>query len=116
MNSYKIKCGNFEIANNKQFTLIAGPCQMENESHAIQISTELKKITTELKINLIYKSSFDKANRSSGTSFRGPGMEEGLRVLAEVKKQIGVPVLTDVHEDTNMQEVAEVVDVPHLPC
>ena len=80
MINHKVKCANFEIANDKPFTLIAGPCQLENEVHAIKISTELKKITNELGINLIYKTSFDKANRSSLESYRGLGIEKGLEI------------------------------------
>ena len=116
MNSYKIKCGNFEIANNKQFTLIAGPCQMENESHAIQISTELKKITTELKINLIYKSSFDKANRTSLKGLRGLGLEKSLSIFDKIRKVVGIPVLTDVHTIEQCVAVANHVDVIQIPA
>ena len=93
MTNHKVKCSNFEIANNKPFTLIAGPCQLESEAHAIKISTHLKKITSELGINLIYKTSFDKANRSSNKTFRGFGLDEGLRILSEVKKQIKVQLI-----------------------
>ncbi len=96
--------------------LIAGPCVVESEQLALDTAGELKAITDRLGIPFIYKSSFDKANRSSGESFRGPGLEEGLRVLAEVKRQIGVPVLTDVHEDTPLGDVAEVVDVLQTPA
>ncbi|MDC1096354.1 3-deoxy-8-phosphooctulonate synthase [Pelagibacteraceae bacterium] len=111
-----MKCGNFEIANNKQFTLIAGPCQMENESHAIQISTELKKITTELKINLIYKSSFDKANRTSLKGLRGLGLEKSLSIFDKIRKVVGIPVLTDVHTIEQCVAVANHVDVIQIPA
>ena len=97
MNNHKVKCGGFEIANNKQFTLIAGPCQLENEVHAMKISTELKKITTDLKINLIYKTSFDKANRTSIRGKRGMGLEKSLPIFDKIKKEVGIPILTDVH-------------------
>ncbi len=108
-------CG-FEVGADQPFFLIAGPCVVESEQLQLDVAGQLKQITTDLGIPFIFKSSFDKANRTSGTSFRGPGMEEGLRVLAEVKRQIGVPVLTDVHEYTPMDEVAAVVDVLQTPA
>jgi 2-dehydro-3-deoxyphosphooctonate aldolase (KDO 8-P synthase) len=108
-------CG-FEIGFDKPLFLIAGPCVIESEQLQIDTAGRLKEITTKLGVPFIFKSSFDKANRTSGTSFRGPGMEEGLRILAEVKKQIGVPVLTDVHEYTPLNEVASVVDVLQTPA
>ncbi len=108
-------CG-FEVGNDQPFFLIAGPCVIESEQLALDTAGQLKEITTRLGIPFIYKSSFDKANRSSGGSFRGPGLEGGLKVLAEVKRQIGVPVLTDVHEYTPMGEVASVVDVLQTPA
>jgi len=108
-------CG-FDIGLDRPFFLIAGPCVVESEQLQLDVAGQLKEITSALGIPFIFKSSFDKANRTSGTSFRGPGMEEGLRVLAEVKRQIGVPVLTDVHEYTPMDEVASVVDVLQTPA
>ena len=108
-------CG-FDIGLDQPFFLIAGPCVVESEQLQIDTAATLKEITSELGINFIFKSSFDKANRTSINSFRGPGMEEGLRVLAEVKRQLGVPVLTDVHEYTPMDEVASVVDVLQTPA
>ena len=108
-------CG-FEVGLDQPFFLIAGPCVVESEQLAMDTAGQLKEITGRLGIPFIYKSSFDKANRSSGQSFRGLGVDEGLRILAEVKKQIGVPVLTDVHEDTDMQAVAAVVDVLQTPA
>ena len=111
-----MKLCHFETDNHSPFFLIAGPCAIESEQLAIDTAGQLKEITDKLGIPFIYKSSFDKANRSSNTSFRGPGIEEGLRILSEVKKQIHVPVLTDVHEDTPMQEVADVVDVLQTPA
>jgi 2-dehydro-3-deoxyphosphooctonate aldolase (KDO 8-P synthase) len=108
-------CG-FEVGIDRPLFLIAGPCVVESEQLALDTAGELKALTTELGIGFIYKSSFDKANRSSRDSFRGPGMDEGLRILSEVKRQIGVPVLTDVHEDTPMAEVASVVDVLQTPA
>ncbi|MGY0504585.1 3-deoxy-8-phosphooctulonate synthase [Luteimonas sp. e5] len=108
-------CG-FEIGLDKPLFLIAGPCVVESEQLQLDTAGTLKEITDALGIPFIFKSSFDKANRTSIGSFRGPGMEEGLRVLAEVKRQIGVPVLTDVHEYTPMDEVASVVDVLQTPA
>jgi 2-dehydro-3-deoxyphosphooctonate aldolase (KDO 8-P synthase) len=108
-------CG-FDIGLDQPFFLIAGPCVVESEQLQLDVAGRLKDITTALGIPFIFKSSFDKANRTSGTSFRGPGMEEGLRVLGEVRRQLGVPVLTDVHEYTPMDEVASVVDVLQTPA
>jgi len=108
-------CG-FEVGHDQPFFLIAGTCVVESEAMTIDTAGTLKEITAELGIPFIYKSSFDKANRSSRDSFRGPGMEEGLRILSEVKRQLGVPVLTDVHEDSPMNEVADVVDVLQTPA
>jgi len=108
-------CG-FDAGNDQGIFLIAGTCVVESEQMAIDTAATLKEITADLGIPFIYKSSFDKANRSSPDGFRGPGMEEGLRVLGEVKKQLGLPVLTDVHEDTPMDEVADVVDVLQTPA
>ena len=108
-------CG-FDAGIEHPFFLIAGPCVVESQQLALDTAGQLKEITGRLGIPFIYKSSFDKANRSSGASFRGLGVDEGLRILAEVKRQIGVPVLTDVHEDTDMQQVAQVVDVLQTPA
>jgi len=108
-------CG-FETGLGQPFFLIAGPCVIESQQLALDTAGLLKEMTTELGIPFIYKSSFDKANRSSGSSFRGLGMEKGLEILAEVKKQIGVPVLTDVHEIDEIKPVAEVVDVLQTPA
>ncbi len=108
-------CG-FEVGLNAPFFLIAGPCVIESEELAMSTSAELKRITDELGIPFIYKSSYDKANRSSADSYRGPGIEEGLRILQKVRDEIGVPVLTDVHEDTPLDEVASVVDVLQTPA
>ncbi len=108
-------CG-FNVGLNQPFFLIAGPCVIESETLALESAAALKKITEDLKISFIYKSSFDKANRSSIGSFRGLGMEGGLRILEKVKTQIGVPVITDVHEDTPIDEVASVVDVLQTPA
>ena len=108
-------CG-FEVGPDKPLFLIAGPCVIESEQLALDTAGQLKAITGKLGINFIYKSSFDKANRTSVAGHRGPGLEDGLRILGEVKRQIGVPVLTDVHEYTPMDEVASVVDVLQTPA
>lgn len=108
-------CG-FEVGNGQGMFLIAGPCVIESEQLALDTAGRLRELTARLEIPFIYKSSFDKANRTSHQSFRGQGLEEGLRILAEVRKQIEVPVLTDVHEDTPMEEVAAVVDVLQTPA
>ena len=108
-------CG-FEVGLDKPLFLIAGPCVIESEQLALDTAGYLKELTTTLGIPFIYKSSFDKANRSSHESFRGLGVETGLAILEKVKQQIGVPVLTDVHEDTPLAEVASVVDVMQTPA
>ncbi|HJV88295.1 MAG TPA: 3-deoxy-8-phosphooctulonate synthase [Noviherbaspirillum sp.] len=108
-------CG-FEAGLDRPFFLIAGPCVIESQQMALDTAGRLKEITTELGIPFIYKSSFDKANRSSGTSFRGLGMDKGLEILALVKKQIDVPVLTDLHEIDEIKPVAAVVDVLQTPA
>ncbi|MEQ8690949.1 MAG: 3-deoxy-8-phosphooctulonate synthase [Pseudomonadales bacterium] len=106
----------FEIGDQRPFFLIAGPCVIESERMAMETSTALARICSDLGVPFIYKSSFDKANRSSIDSFRGLGIAEGLRILAKVKEEVGVPVLTDVHEDTPLDEVASVVDVMQTPA
>ena len=111
-----MKLLDFDIGLDKPFFLIAGPCVVESMELQIETAGKLKEITSELGIPFIFKSSFDKANRTSLNSFRGPGMEEGLKVLAEVKRQLDVPLLTDVHEYTPMDEVASVVDVLQTPA
>ena len=116
MKNFKVKCSNFEIANDKPFTLIAGPCQLESEEHAIKISTELKKITSELEINLIYKSSFDKANRTSLKGKRGIGLDKSLPIFDKIRKEVGVPVLTDVHTSEQCSVVSEHVDILQIPA
>ncbi|MEA9603949.1 3-deoxy-8-phosphooctulonate synthase [Polynucleobacter sp. JS-JIR-II-c23] len=114
MSAFKL-CG-FDVGLDHRFFLIAGPCVIESEQSAIDIAGQLKEITSALKIPFIYKSSFDKANRSSGTSFRGLGMDKGLEILAKVKKQVNVPVLTDVHDISEITAVASVVDVLQTPA
>lgn len=111
-----MKLCDFQVGIEHPLFLIAGPCVIESEQLALDTAGQLQEITAALDIPFIYKSSFDKANRSSHTSFRGPGLEEGLRILEKVKKQLHVPVLTDVHEDTPLAEVAAVVDVLQTPA
>lgn len=111
-----VKIDNISIANNLPFSLVAGPCQIESLDHALFTATEIKKIADKLNIPFIYKSSFDKANRTSAKSQRGVGIDEGLKILAEVKSQLGVPVLTDVHKEDQCKKVAEVVDVLQIPA
>ena len=111
-----MKLCDYEVGNDQPIFLIAGTCVIESEAMSIDVAGRLKETCDKLGVPYIYKSSFDKANRSSKSGFRGPGMEEGLRVLGEVRRQLGVPVLTDVHEDTPMDEVADVVDVLQTPA
>jgi len=106
----------FEVGNDRPLFLIAGPCVIESEALVIDVAGRLREITTALGVPFIFKASFDKANRSSRASFRGPGIDAGLKALARVRDQIGVPVLTDVHEDTPLAEVASVVDVLQTPA
>jgi 2-dehydro-3-deoxyphosphooctonate aldolase (KDO 8-P synthase) len=108
-------CG-FDVGLDRPFFLIAGPCVVESEGLVLETAGRMKEITAALGIPYIFKASYDKANRSSGRSYRGPGIEQGLRILAEVKRQLGLPVVTDVHEDTPMAEVASVVDVLQTPA
>jgi 2-dehydro-3-deoxyphosphooctonate aldolase (KDO 8-P synthase) len=108
-------CG-FEVGLNRPLFLISGPCVVESEQLQMDVAGRLKEITAELKIPFIFKSSYDKANRSSGTSFRGPGMDKGLEILAKVKRELKVPVLTDVHTEDEVPAVAQVVDVLQTPA
>lgn len=111
-----MKIGNITIGLDQPFFLMAGPCVIESEQFALDTAGQLKEITQALNIPFIYKSSFDKANRTSMHSYRGPGLEEGLRILESVKKQLQLPIVTDVHEDTPLEEVAAVVDVLQTPA
>jgi len=108
-------CG-FHIGLDKPFFLIAGPCVVESEQLQMDVAGKLKEMTSELRIPFIFKSSYDKANRSSGTSFRGPGMDKGLEILLKVRQELNVPVLTDVHAEDEIERVAEVVDVLQTPA
>lgn len=111
-----MKLAGFDVGLDKPIFLIAGTCVIESRQMALDTAGTLKEITSSLGIPFIYKSSFDKANRSSGKSFRGPGMEKGLEILADVRKEIGVPVLTDVHDEEMIPQVASVVDVLQTPA
>ncbi|MBC5766368.1 3-deoxy-8-phosphooctulonate synthase [Ramlibacter albus] len=108
-------CG-FDAGLDKPFFLIAGPCVVESEQLQMDVAGQLKEITSSLGINYIFKSSYDKANRTSGSSFRGPGMEKGLEILAKVKKELNVPIITDVHTEAEVPDVAKVVDVLQTPA
>ena len=111
-----MKLCNFEVGPDKPFFLLSGPCVVESEKLTFEIATSLKEMTDDLGIPFIFKASFDKANRSSHNSYRGPGMEEGLRILEAIRNDLNVPIVTDVHEDTPLDEVASVVDVLQTPA
>ncbi|MEO1048409.1 MAG: 3-deoxy-8-phosphooctulonate synthase, partial [Pseudomonadota bacterium] len=110
-----ILCGR-EISSHSPLFLIAGPCVIESEEHSLKVAETLAQVAERLGILLIFKSSFDKANRTSGASFRGPGLDEGLSILDKVRTRTGLPVLTDVHEPAQAEPVAEVVDVLQTPA
>ena len=116
MENKLVKCGKLNISNTSPFTLIAGPCQLESEKHALDVSSELKKITEKLGIGLIYKTSFDKANRTSLKGKRGAGLEKSLPVFDKIRKDIGIPVLTDVHTSEQCEIVSKHVDVLQIPA
>ena len=116
MKSKTIKCQNFEIANDKKLTLILGPCQLENERHALKTAEKIKIITNKLKMNVIYKTSFDKANRTSLKGKRGLGLSKSLKVFQKIKKDLDLPILTDVHNTEQCKIVSEVVDVIQIPA
>ncbi|MFI4891562.1 MAG: 3-deoxy-8-phosphooctulonate synthase [Steroidobacterales bacterium] len=111
-----MRLGSFDVGPDRPLFLIAGPCVIESEALVIEVAGRLRELTAALGVPFIFKASFDKANRSSQKSFRGPGLDAGLKALARVREQIGVPVLTDVHEDTPLAEVAAVVDVLQTPA
>jgi 2-dehydro-3-deoxyphosphooctonate aldolase (KDO 8-P synthase) len=111
-----MRLASVEVGPDRPFFLIAGPCVIESEALVLEVAGRLKEMTGALGIPFVFKASFDKANRSSRASFRGPGMDAGLKTLSRVREQIGVPVLTDVHEDTPLAEVAAVVDVLQTPA
>ena len=111
-----VDIGNIKISNELPLLLIAGPCVIESKTLAEEVAGTLKEITDRLSVPFIYKSSFDKANRTSLKSYRGPGIDEGLKILDGVKKNIGIPILTDIHEDSPLEEVASIVDVLQTPA
>ena len=111
-----VKCEKLNISNSNPFTLIAGPCQLENEKHAIDVASKLKEITQKLNIGLIYKTSFDKANRTSLKSKRGAGLENSLPVFDKIRKDLGIPVLTDIHSIDQCETVSQHVDVLQIPA
>ena len=116
MENKSVKCGKLNISNTAPFTLIAGPCQLENEKHALEVANELKKITENLGIGLIYKTSFDKANRTSQKGKRGAGLEKSLPVFDKIKKELKVPILTDIHNEDQCSIVADHVDILQIPA
>ena len=116
MKQRSIKIGNFNVSNNLPFFLIAGPCSIESNDHALDHAGKIKEICKSLNINFVYKSSFDKANRSSSSSLRGLGMDKGLEILSNVKKYINVPIITDVHETFQCNEVGSVADIIQIPA
>ena len=111
-----VKCDNFEIGNNKKITFISGPCQMESENHAMEIAYKIKEISNKLNINLVFKTSFDKANRTSLDGKRGLGLEKSLKVFDKIKKEIKLPTLTDVHNVDQCSAVSDVVDIIQIPA
>jgi len=116
MKNLTVKCGSIEISNASNFCLITGPCQLETEHHAMNMSSKIKEITSKLGINFIYKTSFDKANRTSIDSFRGVGLEKGLEFLSKVKRELDVLLLTDIHIPSQADVVANVVDIIQIPA
>ena len=116
MENKTVKCGKLSISNANPFTLIAGPCQLENEKHAVEVASKLKAMTQELNIGLIYKTSFDKANRTSLKGKRGVGLEKSLPVFDKIRKEVGIPVLTDVHTVEQCEIVSKHVDVLQIPA
>ena len=116
MTNLKIKCGKIEISNNSNFCLIAGPCQMESEQHALDMSSKIKEITSKLGVNFIYKTSFDKANRTSHTGKRGIGLEQSLSIFDKIKKEINVPILTDIHNVEQCSILSKHVDILQIPA
>ncbi len=111
-----IKCKDFEIANNKKLTLISGPCQIESEQHAFDIASYIKELTNKLGINFIFKSSFDKANRTSISGARGIGLDKSLKIFEKIRSQLNLPVLTDVHSPEQCSIISNVIDIIQIPA
>ena len=116
MNQKIIKCSDFEIGNNRKIVLISGPCQMESEDHAVEMAYKIKEITGKLNINLIYKTSFDKANRTRIGGKRGLGLEKSLKVFDKIKNEVKLPTLTDVHSSDQCSAISDVIDVIQIPA
>ena len=116
MSSITVNCGNIEISNDKKICIIAGPCQLETEQHAMDMSGKIKEITSKLGIGFIYKTSFDKANRTSLKGKRGMGLEQSLPIFDKIKKEIKVPILTDIHNEEQCAIVAPHIDVLQIPA
>lgn len=112
----EIKLNNFTISNNHPFVLIGGPCVIESEEHTLFMAEQISKITKEFEIPFIFKSSFDKANRSSIESFRGPGLDEGLRILQKVKKEFRLPVISDIHNESQISKAVKILDIAQIPA
>jgi 2-dehydro-3-deoxyphosphooctonate aldolase (KDO 8-P synthase) len=111
-----VQCGRLTFGGGRPFVLIAGPCVIESDAHALDLAGRLREITARLSVPFVFKASYDKANRTSGRSFRGPGLDEGLRVLAAVKARVGVPILTDIHEPSHAAPAADVADILQIPA
>ena len=111
-----VQLGRLTFGGGNPFVLIAGPCVIESEAHCLELAGRLREITTRLSVPFVFKASYDKANRTSGRSFRGPGLDEGLRVLAAVKARVGVPILTDIHEPSHAAPAADVADILQIPA
>ena len=116
MSHKTVKCKDFEIANNKKLTLISGPCQIESEQHSIDIASQIKELTSLLGINYIFKSSFDKANRTSISGARGIGLDKSLKIFDKIKNQLNLPVLTDVHNTEQCSILSDVIDIIQIPA
>ena len=116
MNQKIVKCGNLNISNSNPFTVIAGPCQLENEKHAMSVAEKLKEITQKLSIGLIYKTSFDKANRTSLNGKRGTGLEKSLPIFDKIRNELDIPVLTDIHAIDQCEVVSKHVDILQIPA
>ena len=116
MTNIKINCGKIQIANDKKFCLIAGPCQLETEQHAIDMAGKIKEIADKLKLGFIYKTSFDKANRTSLQGKRGAGLEASLPIFDKIKKELNIPILTDVHDIEQCSKVSDHVDIIQIPA
>src|SRR6476659_5561648 len=116
MTTKQVEIGKVKVGGGAPLAVIAGHCVIENRDATLTIASQLEKLCRKAGVPLIFKASFDKANRSSGKSYRGPGIDEGLKILAEVKKEVGVPVLTDVHEIAHVKPVAEALDVLQIPA